>query len=85
MLDFAVLGLFLFETNLLAFGELGLVRGVVSFELFGAAVVEGDGAGHEAVHEGAVVGNEGDGSFVGEEVVLHKGLGIDVEVVGGLV
>jgi len=83
--DFAVLVDFLFAEVVLAFFELGFVGGVVSGEFLGAAVVEGDGAGGEAVHHGAVVGDEDDGAFVAVEVGLHEALGVDVEVVGGFV
>lgn len=83
--DLAILGDFLFAESVLAFLELGFVGGVVAGEFLGAAVVEGDGAGGEAVHHGAVVGDEDDGAFVVVEVVLHETLGIDVEVVGGFV
>jgi len=81
--DLAVLVDFLFAEVVLAFFELGFVGGVVAGEFFGAAVVEGDGAGGEAVHHGAVVGDEDDGAFVAVEVGLHEALGVDVEVVGG--
>ena len=83
--DFAVLGDFLFPQGVLSFFELGLVGGVVSGEFLGAAMVEGDGAGGEAVHHGAVVGDEDDGTFIRVEVALHEALGADVEVVGGFV
>ena len=83
--DLAVLGDFLFPQGVLSFLELALVGGVVSGEFLGATVVEGDGAGGEAVHHGAVVGDEDDRSFIRVEVVLHEALGADIEVVGGLV
>ena len=83
--NLAILGDFLFAEGILTFHELGFVGGVVAGEFLGTAVVEGDGAGGEAVHHGAVVGDEDDGAFVVVEVVLHEALGVDVEVVRGLV
>ena len=83
--DLAVLVDFLFSEIVLTFLELSFVGGVVAGEFLGTAVVEGDGTGGEAVHHGAVVGDEDDGAFVAVEVVFHEALGVDVEVVGGLV
>lgn len=85
LFDFAVLVFLLFAEVVLALFELGFVGRIIAGEFFHASVVEGEGARGEAVHEGAVVRDEDDGSSISVEVGLHEALGLDVEVVGGFV
>ena len=83
--DLAVLIDFLLPEIVLTLLELGLVGRIVPGEFLGAAVVESDGAGGEAIHHGAIVRDEDDGALVVVEIGLHEALSVDVEVVGGLV
>lgn len=83
--DLAVLVYLLFAEVVLALLELGFVGRVVAGEFLGAAVVEGDGAGGETVHHGAVVRDENDGALVAVEVGFHEALRVNVEVVGGFI
>ena len=85
LFDFLALGVVGFDFDLFAKLGLGEVVGVVSCVFFGLAVSKGDGALGECIKQCQVVGDDDDGTWIVKEVLLHPCLGVDIEVVGGLV
>ena len=85
LFDLALLCPVLFLENLPAQGGFPDKERIIAGVLGSLSTFKGDGAGGKLVEKGAVVRNDSDSAPVVAQEALHPALGIDIEVVGGLI